>query len=254
MLRFGDIEYPSLEGRVPDTEWETRVNLAALYRAVDHFGWNDLTQAPLSARIPGEPYYLFAPEGILFDEVTASSLVKIDIDGNAVDKSSLPHLKAAWWPNMAVHAARDDANYVIHTHDDHIMALSARKERLLPVSQSAGFGIAGGIAYHPYDGVETYPERVPGLQASLGDKFVMILENHGAMIVGPSPWLAIYLLSALQKSCRVQLLAGPSADLIALSDEIIAEMAAEIVKGPALGNSWLSLLRKLDRADSSFRR
>lgn len=253
-LRFGDVEYPSLEGRVSEAEWEARVNLAALYRAVDHFGWNDLTQAPLSARIPGEDHYLFSPEGILFDEITASSLVKITLAGEPVDDSPFTHLKGAWYPNMAIHEAHPDANYVIHTHEDHIMALSARRERLLPISQSAGFGIAGGIAYHAYDGVETYIDRVAGLQQSLGRAYVMILENHGAMIVGPTAWTALFLLSALYKSCRVQLLAGPTANLISLGEDILEEMQAEIRKGPVLGNSWLSLLRRLDRIDPSYRR
>lgn len=253
MLRIGDVEYPSLEGKVSDAEWQVRVELAALYRSAEVMGWNDLTQAPLSARVPGEPHYLFNPIGILFDEITASSLIKIDIDGNIVSDTPFQHLPATWLPLKAVHAVREDANFVVHTHDDYITALSARKDLLLPVSQTAGFAIAGGIAYHAYDGVETYEERIPGLQASLGDKYVMILENHGAVVVGYTAWLALYITSALQKACRIQLLAGHNPDLIHLSAPIIQSLVEEIRLGPALGNAWDSWLRRLDRIDPSYR-
>lgn len=253
MLQLGEISYPSLEGKVSDGEWTTRVELAALFRAVEHMGFNDLTQAPLSARIPGEPHYLVQPLGILFDEITASSLVKIDLAGQIVAPTPFSHLEAGWIPLKAVHAAREDANFIIHSHDDYATALSARKERLLPISQGAGFALAGGIAYHAYDGVETYEERIPGLQASLADKHVLILENHGLVIVGYTAWHAIYIMSAVQKACRVQILAGRGEDLIFLEPAIIESMAEEIRRGPALGDAWKSLMRRLDRIDPSFR-
>src|SRR5262249_16973748 len=160
---------------------------------------------------------------------------------------------STWYPMKAVHAAREDANWVIHTHDDYVMALSARKERLLPIGQNAGFAIAAGISYHEYDGVETYEERIPALQAPLAKPNTMILHNHGAVVVGLTAWHALYVMSSLRKACRVQVLAGPGRDLIHLAPEIIESMAEEIRRGPAVGNAWASLLRKLDRIDPSYK-
>lgn len=252
-LRLGDIEYPSLEGKVSDGEWNARVELAALHRLVDLYGWNDLQQAPLSARIPDEPHYLFNADGLLFSETTASSLVKIDIDGNIVGDTPFTILQRTWFPMKAVHAVREDANFVIHSHDDHIAAISAREEGLLPISQTGAFIVSGGLAYHPYDGVETFEERIPSLQKSLGQSRILMLRNHGAVVVGETAWGAFGLLSSLFKACHTQVLAGRGVELIHLGEDILAEMLEELIRGPAVGNNWAALLRKLDRIDPSYK-
>lgn len=253
ILRLGDIEYPSLAGKVSDAEWQTRVELAALHRLVDLYGWNDLQQAPLSARIPGEPHYLFNADGLLFSESTASALVKIDLDGNIVADTPFTILHPTWLPMKAVHALREDANFVIHSHDDHIAAISAREEGLLPISQTGAFIVAGGLAYHPYDGVETLEERIPSIQASLGHSRILMLRNHGAVVIGETAWGALGLLSALFKACHTQVLAGPGEHLIHLGPDILAEMLQELIRGPAVSDNWAALLRKLDRIDPSYR-
>lgn len=253
-LRIGEIEYPSLKGKVSEAEWRTRVELAALYRLIELMGWNDIVQAPSSARIPGEDAYLFNPIGILFEEITASSLLKVNIDGDLLTDTPFDYLKSTWYPVQAAHAVREDANWVIHSHDDYAMALSARKEGLLPISQSAGFAIAGGVSYHEYDGVETYPDRVPPLQNSLGGENTrMILHNHGLLVIGTTAWQAFSRMAQLRKACRVQVLAGFGRDLIHLPQPILDSMAEEIRRGPAVGNVWLGLLRKLDRLDPSYK-
>lgn len=251
-MKIGDIAYPSLKGRVSEAEWTARVELAAIFRLIERMGWNDFAQAPSAARVPGEAAFLFNPIGVLFEEVTASSLIKIDIEGDLAAETPFDYLKSTWYPLQAVFAAREDINWVIHCHDDYAMALSARKEGLLPVSQSAAFVLADGVAYHDYDGVETYPEQVPSLQASMGGANRMILRNHGLLSAGASAWQAFSRMASLRKACRVQVLAGRGEDLIHFGPEIRAAIANEIRVGPAVGNLWPALLRRVARFDPGF--
>lgn len=252
-MKLGDIEYPTLKGKVSAEEWQARVELAAIYRLIPLFGWFDLAMPPSSAKVPGEPHYLFNPAGILFEEITASSLVKVKIDGELAAETPFDYLRSTWYPMQAAHEGREDANFVIHSHDDYAMALSARREKLLPISQTAGFVLAGGVAYHDYDGVETYPERIAGLKNSLGSGSMMILHNHGLLTIGRTAWQAFGRMNQLRKACRVQLLAGLGGDLIHLGTDILTEMQEELRRGPAVSNPWPSLLRKLDRLDPSYK-
>jgi ribulose-5-phosphate 4-epimerase/fuculose-1-phosphate aldolase len=252
-MKIGDIEYPSLKGKVSDAEWQTRVELAAIYRLIPLLGWYDLVMAPASARIPGEQNYLYNPSELLFEEVTASSLVKINLDGELAADTPFSYLRAGWYPMQAAHAAREDANWVIHVHDDYGMALSTRKERLLPITQTAGFALADGVAYHSYDGVETYKDRVAGLQQSLGTANRLILHNHGLLTVGLTAWQALSRMTGLRKACRVQLLAGFGKDLIHIEPEILDTFVEELRVGPAVNNAWPGLLRKLDRLNPSYK-
>lgn len=253
MLKFGDTAYPSLEGKVSKAEWRARVDLAALYRLIPLMGWYDLVMAPASARVPGEPnHYLFNPTGILFEEMTASALVKIDIEGKIVAETPFSIDGGAWYPMRSVHEVREDADWVIHTHDDDCAALSARREKLLPISQGAAFVLADGLAYHAYDGIETYAERMAGLRQSLGTANSMLLENHGAVTLGRSAWQALQRMSRLTKACRIQLLAGRDEDLVRIPEDVIATFPAEL-KRAGVNNPWAGLLRKLDRLDPSYR-
>lgn len=253
-MKLGDMEYPSLKGKVSDEEWAARVELAAIFRLVPLMGWWDLSQAPCSARVPGEPdHYLFNPLGFLFEEITASSLVKITLNGEHATDTPLQFSRAIWYPMQAVHAVREDANWVIHCHEDYGQALSARKDLLLPISQTAGFALADGVAYHDYEGVETYEDQMESLQRSLGGKNRMILHNHGLLTVGKTAYQAFQRMSSLRKACRVQLLAGMGQDLHFISEDVRPVFAEELRRGPAVDNLWSGLLRKLDRIDPSYK-
>lgn len=253
-MMIGDTEYPSLEGKVSEAEWRTRVELAAIYRLIPYLGWFDLSMPGASARIPGEPYYLFNPDGFLFDEITASSLVKLSLDGEPVPGQPFSVVPRTWYPMRAVHEVREDANFVIHSHDKYGMALSARRDKLLPISQTGGFVIADGVSYHDYDGVEVYPERMAPLQASLGGQNgMLILHNHGLVSLGATAWQAVSRMNRLRYACEVQLMAGPGDQLIHLEPEIIESFREELRRGAAVGNPWPGLLRKLDRMDPSYK-
>ncbi|MGD9863155.1 MAG: class II aldolase/adducin family protein [Pseudodonghicola sp.] len=253
-MKIGDIEYPSLKGKVSDAEWEARVNLAAIYRLIPIMGWYDTVMAPASARIPGEDAYLFNPKGFLFEEITASSLVKISIEGEKQTDTPFEISRPGWYPLRAVHEAAESAVYVLHTHDDWIAALSARKQKLFPSSQTAAFLIASGISYHLYDGVETMEERMPGLKESLGDNHILIMHNHGAVTAGVLPWHAVGRMESLAKACRIQVLASQNReDLFEIGEDIMVEIKEELRRGPAVDNPWPGLLRKLDRLDPSYK-
>lgn len=253
-MKLGDFEYPSLKGKVSDAEWQTRVEMAALCRLIPLMGWWDLSQSPVSARVgDGSGHYLFNPVGFMFEEVTASSLVKITLDGDYVDDTPLKIMRAGWYPMQAIHAVRPDANFVIHSHDDLAAALSARNDELLPISQFAGFALADGVAYHDFDGVETYKERMASIQASLGEANILILRNHGAVTLGFIPYLALVRMANLRKSCAIQLYAGQSADVRRIAPEVIPSFREEIEAGVVADNFWNGLLRKLDRIDPSYK-
>lgn len=250
-MKVGDIEYPSLRGSVSDAEWRTRVELAALYRLAVLMDWDDLSITHISARVPGEPNYLFNPSGLLFEEVTASSLVKVNLDGKIVAETPFEIVAGGWYPMQAVHAARDDANFVIHTHDVYGIALSVREEGLQPITQTIGFILGDGVAYHDYDGVETYADRVASLQASLGSANRMILRNHGLLTLGLSAGQAFRRMNGLVRSCKIQLLAGRE-NLVHIDDGILATFEEELAR--AQGNDpWPGLLRKLDRLDPTYK-
>ncbi len=251
MLTVGDMEYPSLVGSVPDDEWRTRVELAALYRLVVVMGWDDLSVTHISARV-GD-HYLFNPQDLLFEEVTASNLVKITLDGEIASNTPFKIAVGDWYPHKAVHAVREDANFVIHTHDDYGTAVSTQKRGLEAISQTAAFVLGGTISYHDYDGVETYEERIQGLQESLGSANFMILRNHGLLSLGRTAPEVFYRIAGLIKACRIQILAGPRTDhLVVLPDEMLATFPGEL-KRPRGNDAWPGLIRKLDRLDPSYK-
>lgn len=253
-MKLGNFEYPSLEGKVSDAEWQARIDMAALCRIIPQMGWWDLSQSPVSARIgDGSGHYLFNPVGFMFEEVTASSLVRITLDGEYVDDTPLTIMRAGWYPMQAIHAVRPDANFIIHSHDDYAAALSARTDELLPISQFAGFVLADGLAYHDFDGVETHESQMASLQASLGNANMMILRNHGAVAVGPTPYIALARMANLRKSCMIQLHAGHSRDVRQIAPEVVPVFRREIESGVTVDNFWGGLLRRLDRQDPSYK-
>ncbi len=253
-MKIGDIEYPSLKGKVSEAEWTTRVELAAIFRLHHMSGWADLLQAAASARIPGQTHYLFAPAGCVWDEITASSLVKITLDGKIASDTPFDIIRDFWYPMQAVHAARpDDANFLIHTHNVYVAAMSVRKDSLLYLSQASAVVLSGKVAYYDYEGVETYEAAMPALQRALGDATAIMLRNHGALVVGSVAYEAYLRMDQLVEACRVQLLAGRTDELVQMTPEVIATFPHEVERAGVYPTQWLGLLRRLDRIDPSYR-
>lgn len=248
---------PSLENVVSAEEWQLRVNLAACYRLVAAYGWSDLIFTHISARIPGpEHHFLINPYGMLFDEITASSLIMVDQAGNKLNESPFIVNRAGFVIHSAIHAAREDVQCVLHTHTRAGVAVSAQKNGVLPISQQSTF-VLSSLSYHDYEGVAVRDEEKPRLQADLGTADFLMLRNHGLLTVGKSiadAFLAMYLF---ESTCQIQLSAQVGGELTTVDPQIldgVAEVARTQTGG--LGGSfvWPALLRKLDRNDDSYRK
>ncbi len=238
-------------------EWQARVDLAAAYRLVALYGWDDLIFTHISARVPGaEHHFLINPYGMMFDEITASSLVKIDLQGNKIDDS--PHLvnPAGFTIHSAVHAAREDALCVMHLHTDYGIAVSAQRQGLLPISQQALLALTS-LAYHDYEGLALNDEEKPRLVADLGNKQHMILKNHGLLTVGRSAAEAFLSMFILERACKIQILAqSGKSQLIPVPEhilELVGKQQSAVTVGLGAQLTWPGLLRKLDRVDASYR-
>lgn len=243
--------------QVSDEEWQVRVDLAACYRLVALHGWDDLIFTHISARVPGDGHHvLINPYGMTFDEVTASSLVKIDLEGRKVLPSPYEINPAGFTIHSAIHAAREDAKCVLHTHSLNGVAVSTTKNGVLPISQQSIFVLAS-LGYHDYEGVALLEGEKPRLVRDLGDKAFLMLRNHGLLTVGGSIADAFLGMYIFESACTIQLRAqSTSAELIAVDPKIIAgaQMAAKQVTRSAGGAlAWPALLRKLDRRDPSYR-
>jgi ribulose-5-phosphate 4-epimerase/fuculose-1-phosphate aldolase len=247
----------SLKGKVSDAEWQVRVDLAACYRLVAHFHWDDLVFTHVTARVPGtEDQFLINPYGMMFEEITASSLVKIDLAGNKVLESPFEINPAGFTIHSAVHEARDDAHCVIHLHTMEGVAVSCQKAGLLPLSQQSLFPLSS-LAYHSYEGVALNADEKVRLVADLGDKHNMILRNHGLLTCAESVADAFLYMYILQKACEVQVRAqAGGGELIPIPRPIVEgiQKASKIVLRQSGGMiAWPGILRKLDRLDPSWR-
>ena len=247
----------TIRDQVSEAEWQTRIDLAAAYRLVALYGWDDLIFTHISARVPGpEHHFLLNPYGMMFEEVTASSLVKIDLSGNKVSDSPYFINPAGFTIHSAVHAAREDALCVMHLHTDYGIAVSAQAKGLLPISQQAMFPLAS-LAYHDYEGLALNDEEKPRLVADLGQKNYMILRNHGLLTVGKSAAEAFLSMYILERACRIQILTqSGGGELHYVPKDIInltAKQMSAVTVGQGADLTWPGLLRKLDRIDSSFR-
>jgi len=247
----------STKGQVSAAEWAARTDLAAAYRAVAMFGWDDLVFTHISARVPGpEHHFLINPYGMMFEEITASSLVKIDLQGNKVMQSPFDINPAGFTIHSAVHEAREDAQCVIHLHTIEGVAVSCQKEGLLPISQQSLYPMIG-LAYHDYEGVALNPEEKARLVRDLGDKNSMILRNHGLLTCGETTADAFLFMYILQKACEVQIRAqSGGGELLRIAPPIvdgIRKAAKQILRGAGGMIAWPGILRKLDRADPSWR-
>jgi ribulose-5-phosphate 4-epimerase/fuculose-1-phosphate aldolase len=251
------VEIPSLQGRVSAEEWKIRVDLAAAYRLIAHYGWDDLIFTHLSARVPGpEHHFLLNPYNLMFEEVTASSLVKVDMQGLPVEPSPFITNPAGFTIHSAIHMAREDAHAVIHLHTPHGQAVSAHSEGLLPLTQTAML-IRDEIAYHDYEGVAVDLDERERIVADLGSKGAMLLRNHGTLAVGETVGEAFVKIYFLERACQAQILAL-SAGKANLnnppqgSPEVTAQQGKIGLKMAAGALAWPALLRKAYRLDPSF--
>lgn len=238
-------------------EWQARVDLAATYRLTALFGWDDLIFTHISARVPGpEHHFLINPYGLMFDEITASNLVKVSLDGNKVMDNAHDINPAGFTIHSAIHAARQDAMCVMHLHTRHGVAISAKRHGLLPISQQSLFALAS-IAYHDYEGLALNEDEKPRLVSDLGDKNNLILRNHGLLTVGTNAAEAFLAMYNLERSCEIQLMAeSGGAELIQIAKPIldgITEQVKVVTRGIGGDLVWPGLLRKLDKIDPSYR-
>jgi ribulose-5-phosphate 4-epimerase/fuculose-1-phosphate aldolase len=253
------LEIPSLEGKVSDEEWAVRVDLAAAYRLVSRYGWEDLVFTHISARVPGtEDQFLINPYGLFFDEITASSLVKIDQQGKKLQDSPFNVNEAGFIIHSAIHAARHDARCVLHTHTVNGVAVSTQRAGLLPISQHSLF-VLNSLGYHDFEGPALDADEKPRLQADLGDHRCLILRNHGLLTVGPTVADAFVAMYYLEASCAIQVRAqSGGGELITVPKEVMdrgyANAAAAQRRNGGQGRLvWPGLLRRLDRTDPSYR-
>ena len=237
-------------------EWDTRITLAACYRLVHHYRWTDLIYTHISARVPGkEEHFLINPLGWMYDEICASNLVKIDLDGKNVDGTTTRVNQAGFVIHSAVHSARPDVQCVIHTHTAAGIAVSMMKCGLLPLSQHAQF-FYGAVAYHGYEGIALDTDERQRLIADLGDKPVMILHNHGLLVTGETIPLAFSNLHTLERACAAQVLAMNSKQELVFPPEEVSIKTRKQASGAASSlqlAEWPALLRLVDRIDPSYK-
>ncbi len=240
------------------SEQDLRVDLAACYRLVAHFGWDDLVFTHISVRLPGpEHHFLINPYGLLFEEITASSLVKIDLHGEKVSPSEHPINPAGFVIHSAIHAAREDITCVLHVHTPAGVAVSAQTAGLLPISQQATIALAS-LGVHAYEGIALSDAEKPRLVADLGTNSSLMLRNHGLLTVGATVADAFLMMFNLQRACEIQVLAqSGGAALTNVDARILAgvkQNLAVVTKGLGGNIAWPALLRKLRRIDPSFER
>jgi len=250
------LDIPSMEGKVSDEEWAIRVDLACAYRMIAYYGWDDLIFTHLSARIPGpEHHFLLNPYNLMFEEVTASSLVKVDVNGNPVESTPFITNPAGFTIHSAIHMAREDAHAVMHLHTPAGQAVSAHNDGLLPLTQTAML-IRGEIAFHDYEGVAVDLDERERLVAELGAKNAMILRNHGTLAVGKNVGECFIRLYYLERACQAQIMALSAGDNLNNppqgSPEITAQQGAVGLPMAANFLAWPALKRKAYRLDPSF--
>jgi len=250
------MDIASLENQVGAEEWQLRVDLAAAYRLVAMHGWSDLVFTHISARVPGpEHHFLINPYGLMFDEITASSLVKVDQQCNKVIESPFPVNPAGFVIHSAVHEARPDAQCVMHTHTRAGVAVSAQRCGVLPISQQSTFVLAS-LAYHDYEGVAFRPEEKPRLQADMGRANFLVLRNHGLLVAGKSIADAFLAMYTFESACQIQLAAQAGGELVQIPQQIVQGVreAMRVQTGGQGGNFvWPALIRKLDRTDPGYK-
>lgn len=238
-------------------EWRLRTDLAACYRLVAMFHWDDLIFTHISARVPGpEHHFLINPYGMMFDEITASSLVKVDLDGRKVAPGPYDINPAGFTIHSAIHAAREDAACVLHVHSVNGVAVSAQRDGLLPLSQHSIFVLAS-LAYHDYEGVALNDDEKPRLVHDLGDRRFLMLRNHGLLTIDRSVAEAFVAMYFFETSCMIQVRAQSGGAPLGRIGQAIVDGAPtqweKVTHGAGGGLAWPALLRRLDRANPGYR-
>lgn len=241
----------------PD-EWQVRCDLAALYRLAALHGWDDLIFTHISARVPGpEHHFLINPYGMMFEEITASSLVKVDAAGEKVEPSDYAVNPAGFIIHSAVHEAREDAQFVMHLHTVAGIAVSAQRDGLLPISQHSLFPLAS-LSYHDYEGVALNPDEKARLVRDLGHTALMMLRNHGLLTLGHSAADTFLKMFMLQRACEIQIAAqAGGGELIRIPAPILAGIRAQseqVMRGAGAALAWPGLLRRLARESPGYER
>ena len=250
-----------LRSGISDIEWEARIDLAAAFRLVDIHGWSDLLATHLSARVPNtDDHFLINPFGMLFEEITASSLIKIDGDGNILSVSAYGFNPAGFVIHSAVHTARNDAMCVFHTHTEAGVSVATQEEGLLPFTQHA-LAVLAHTGYHDYEGIAMDVDERAGIAHDLADNNILILRNHGLLTVGQTVGEAFMWLYRAERACRMQVAFQKTG---ARPTEISEEIQEATYGQNRFNNSedgyrtigkleWPALLRKLDRIDRSYK-
>uniref|UniRef100_UPI0035ADD165 class II aldolase/adducin family protein n=1 Tax=Hylemonella sp. TaxID=2066020 RepID=UPI0035ADD165 len=261
MVENGRLQIASMKDRCTPAEWQARVDLAACYRLVDLYGMSDMMANHISMRVPGEEgAFLINAYGMMYEEITASSLIKIDVEGNVLSKPDFAELnyginKAGYVIHSAVHAARHEVDCVIHTHSWASMAVSALECGLLPLTQTAMRFLK--IGYHDYQGVVLDEAEQASLLQDLGQGEALILRNHGALVVGRTVGEAFNWMHRLELSCRSQLAAmACNSPFVQVPQAVLEETWNNYQPGtrrPYGQMEWPALLRKLDRLDPSYK-
>jgi ribulose-5-phosphate 4-epimerase/fuculose-1-phosphate aldolase len=249
--------YRTRAAAMSEAEWQTRVNLAACYRLVAHYEMDDMFATHISARVPDSEDFLVNPYGLLFEQVTASNLVKVDLDGAILSATEHVINPAGFVIHSAIHGARPDVACVVHTHTVAGMAVSCLRDGLLPMVQKST-RFHNRLAYHDFEGKAQDLDERERLVRDLGDKNAMILRNHGLLVCGKTISAAFKAIFALEKSCKVQLAAlAAGREINFLPDNLIEYTAGQFerdaVVSKARPSGWDALLAKLDRIDPSYR-
>jgi ribulose-5-phosphate 4-epimerase/fuculose-1-phosphate aldolase len=259
MTKAAALDIPSLRDKVSPEEWAARVDLAAAYRACALFGWEDLVFTHISLRVPGaEDQFLINPYGVFFDEISASSLVKIDLEGNKVEESPFPVNAAGFIIHSAIHEGRHDARCVLHTHTLNGTAVAAQHGGLLPLSQHS-LSVLPSLAYHDYEGPALSADEKPRLVADFGSATHLILRNHGLLTVGETVAEAFVRMYYLETSSAIQIRAqAGGGELIHIGKDILENAYGPMQAGGGAGTRasrlvWPGILRRLDRLDPSYK-
>lgn len=245
-----------IRATVSAEEWQVRVDLAAAYRLVAHYGWDDLIFTHISARVPGpQEHFLINPYGWMFHEITASSLVKVDLEGNIVSPTDNIINPAGFTIHSAVHAARHDVGCVLHLHTGDGIAVSAMAEGLLPLSQTAMVALSN-LSYHDFEGIALNLDERERLVADLGMNNLMILRNHGTLACGKTVAQAFLNIHLLERACQAQVRALAGGRPMHMPPAEVQEVVKAQVRGMKIdvsGLAWAGLLRLLDAKDSGYR-
>lgn len=238
-------------------EWQARLDLAACYRLIHMFGMDDLIYTHISARVPGpEEHFLINGFGLLYEEITASNLVKVDIEGNILSDSEWGINPAGYVIHSCIHREMPELGCVLHTHTVAGTGVSAQEEGLLPLSQTSML-FTGQVAYHDYEGVALREEEQARMLADMGDKRVMILRNHGLLTVGETVQEAFLLMYYMEQACRMQVAAQSGGGKLTIPSPQVQQYVRDAASGgfgAGVGQrEFTALVRRLDRQDTSWR-